>query len=164
MRKTLSLSSSLSFFSFFSSTSFFSVERSKLLSLSSSSNTAKMCSAPMSQDELRRAIVGIQTDATIDESEKAARRQALLTGKWRPGDGASRFFFFSKFFSFNVADAMEDESPHRSLCALLLIVMRSAFGSRFRARDTTLIASLRSRGNREKKQGQSAGDEHPERG
>lgn len=48
-----------------------------------------MCSVQMSQDELRKAIVGIQMDSTIDEAEKAARRQALLTGKWKPGDGES---------------------------------------------------------------------------
>jgi hypothetical protein len=48
----------------------------------------------MNQDELRKAIVGIQLDTTIDESEKAARRQALLTGKWRPGDGESRCIDF----------------------------------------------------------------------
>jgi len=53
-----------------------------------------MCSVPMNQDELRKAIVGIQLDTTIDESEKAARRQALLTGKWRPGDGESRCIDF----------------------------------------------------------------------
>ena len=39
-----------------------------------------MCSVPMNQDELRKAIVGIQLDTTIDESEKAARRQA---DEWR---------------------------------------------------------------------------------
>ena len=56
-----------------------------------------MCSVPMCQDELRKAIVGIQTDSTIDEGEKAARRQALLTGKWRPGDGQLIFSFFDWF-------------------------------------------------------------------
>ena len=58
-----------------------------------------MCSTQkMSQDELRRAIVSIQMDATIDESEKAARRQALLTGKWKPGDGKKRTRERSDFF------------------------------------------------------------------
>lgn len=60
-----------------------------------------MCSTQkMSQDELRRAIVSIQMDASIDESEKAARRQALLTGKWKPGDGASFFNVDDAFFLF----------------------------------------------------------------
>lgn len=52
-----------------------------------------MCSVPMSQDELRKAIVGIQMDSTIDDAEKAARRQALLTGKWKPGDGKICIFY-----------------------------------------------------------------------
>ena len=41
----------------------------------------------LGQDEIRKAIVIIWSDDTIDEREKAARQQALMTGKWRPGDG-----------------------------------------------------------------------------
>ena len=41
----------------------------------------------LGQDEIRKAIAIIWSDDTIDEREKAARQQALMTGKWRPGDG-----------------------------------------------------------------------------
>ena len=74
-----------------------------LLSFSLSSTFNTMCSVQMSQDELRKAIVGIQMDATIDEAEKAARRQALLTGKWKPGDG--KFFLFRCIDSIGSAES-----------------------------------------------------------
>ena len=89
-----SLSLSLSVFLFFVAALCITLqktEQSFLFSLSFSSklSATTMCSVQMSQDELRKAIVGIQMDSTIDEAEKAARRQALLTGKWKPGDGES---------------------------------------------------------------------------
>ena len=44
----------------------------------------------MNLDVLRRDIAGIQIDTTTTDVEKAARRQALLSGKWMPGDGETR--------------------------------------------------------------------------
>lgn len=92
-----------------------------------------MCSTQkMSQDELRRAIVSIQMDATIDESEKAARRQALLTGKWKPGDGKSKKRFF--FFFFRLTSTMLlflDASPSLSfLSSLLRVFLLPSFDSK----------------------------------
>ena len=37
----------------------------------------------MDENELRRQIVAIQLDATLNEAEKAKKRQALLSGRWQ---------------------------------------------------------------------------------
>lgn len=37
----------------------------------------------MDQAELRRQIVAIQTDASLNEADKAKKRQALLSGTWQ---------------------------------------------------------------------------------
>ena len=70
-------------------------------SQSSTFSRRLFCSGTMtlqlSQDELHKAIVAIQMDATIDEAEKAARRQALLLGKWKEGDGTRARRFFPSF-------------------------------------------------------------------
>jgi len=79
----------------------------------------------MSQDELRKAIVGIQMDSTIDEAEKAARRQALLTGKWKPGDGE----FFLRCIDF--FDWSAPSPPPRLFRASFSIDRSFAFVFRF---------------------------------
>ena len=38
----------------------------------------------MDQSELRRQIIAIQTDGSLNDAEKAKRRQALLSGSWQP--------------------------------------------------------------------------------
>jgi hypothetical protein len=41
----------------------------------------------MDQAELRRHIIDIQTDTSLDDEAKAQKRQALLSGKWQPQEG-----------------------------------------------------------------------------
>ena len=36
---------------------------------------------------MRKAIVAIMLDTSLSEAEKAQRRQALMAGKWAPGQG-----------------------------------------------------------------------------
>lgn len=44
----------------------------------------------MDEAAMRKAIVAIMMDASLSESEKALKRQALMAGKWAPAPAGER--------------------------------------------------------------------------
>ena len=43
-----------------------------------------MAATAMDQTELRKQIMAIQMDSTLTDVEKGQRRQALMSGAWKP--------------------------------------------------------------------------------